>query len=653
MIRGLLHRWAASRNSRFEVIDGRRIAGVPVTVLVRFTTGNQIALCCPEGVLEVETWQQQHAALEQADVAGVWLFPPRRPYLSEPDALSVPAADLDAEGATLDAPLFKVMRASGRLTARPAGDRRAYVRAGLAGEQERRLRAPSAKQHPPGHRVACASKPRRQSGNGLRKRATSRDVETCAAMAGRSETTAPLPGAPVPAAIAARACIAVHHRVPSPTRRRAPCALLAAAETSDYAACGMRICVVFDCLYPYTVGGAERWYRGLVERLAEEGHEVTYLTLRQWRPGEAPSLGESERAGGHAGGREGGLEAERERGPGRVRVASAGPPMRLYVHGRRRILPALVFGAGVLAHMLRDGRDYDAVHVCATPFFSLLAAACARPAARYRLVVDWPELWSERYWRSYLGAVGGRVGYLVQRLCARLPQRAFCFSRMHAQRLRSEGCSGPVTILRGLYAGAGAATETSSQPDAPVVFAGRLIPEKRAPLAVAAFARAAARIDGLRGEFYGDGPERQALLAAIAEHEVQDLALAPGFVEEQTIDRAMGRALCMLSTSEREGYGLVVVEAAARGTPSIVVAGQDNAATELIEEGVNGFVVESEDPEAIAAAIVRVHAAGEALRQSTASWFARNAEPLSLERSLAMVLDSYGAGTRSSASSSA
>ena len=35
---------------------------------------------------------------------------------------------------------------------------------------------------------------------------------------------------------------------------------------------------------------------------------------------------------------------------------------------------------------------------------------------------------------------------------------------------------------------------------------------------------------------------------------------------------------------------MVVVEAAARGTPSVVVAGEDNAATELIEEGVNGIV---------------------------------------------------------------
>ena len=48
----------------------------------------------------------------------------------------------------------------------------------------------------------------------------------------------------------------------------------------------LRICIIYDCLFPYTVGGAERWYRNLSERLAAEGHHVTYLTLRQWEKDE-------------------------------------------------------------------------------------------------------------------------------------------------------------------------------------------------------------------------------------------------------------------------------------------------------------------------------------------------------------------------------
>ena len=43
----------------------------------------------------------------------------------------------------------------------------------------------------------------------------------------------------------------------------------------------MRIAIVYDCLFPNTVGGAERWYRNLAERLGERD-EITYLTRRQW-----------------------------------------------------------------------------------------------------------------------------------------------------------------------------------------------------------------------------------------------------------------------------------------------------------------------------------------------------------------------------------
>src|SRR5580692_13135986 len=213
----------------------------------------------------------------------------------------------------------------------------------------------------------------------------------------------------------------------------------------------MRVCIVYDCLFPHTVGGAERWYRDLAERLAVEGHEVTYLTLRQWRRNECAQIDE------------------------RVRVVRAGPRMALYTaSGRRRILPPLVFGLGVFVHLLGRGRRYEVIHTCAFPYFSLLAAAAVRPLMGFDLVVDWFEVWSRAYWREYLGVAGGRVGELVQRLCALVPQRAFCFSELHAERLRKAGLRGPVTVLRGLYAGS---TEPPTpRPAAPVLlFAARLI----------------------------------------------------------------------------------------------------------------------------------------------------------------------------------
>jgi glycosyltransferase involved in cell wall biosynthesis len=376
----------------------------------------------------------------------------------------------------------------------------------------------------------------------------------------------------------------------------------------------VRICLVYDCLFPHTVGGAERWYRALAERLASEGHDVTYLTLRQWDRGVDPGV------------------------PG-VRVVAAGPRMELYTGGRRRILPPLVFGAGVLGHLLRHGRAYDVVHTSSFPYFSLLAAALVRPFGRYRLFVDWVEVWSRAYWREYLGRAGV-IGWWVQRVCVRVRQRAFSLSQLHAARLRELGIRGEVSVLRGLRDGS-ADPEPIAQREPLVVFAGRHIPEKRVPALVPAFKRALEERPQLRMTIFGDGPDFAEVRRLIDEHGLADTVSLPGFVDPASVDDALRRASTLVLPSRREGYGLVVVEAAAAGTPSVVVDDPDNAAVELIEPGVNGVLAESAEPAALGGAIVAAVDGGEALRASTAAWYREHAGELSLESSLRAVAAAY------------
>jgi glycosyltransferase involved in cell wall biosynthesis len=381
----------------------------------------------------------------------------------------------------------------------------------------------------------------------------------------------------------------------------------------------VRVCLVYDCLYPYTVGGAERWFRTLGAELAAQGHDVTYLTRRQWDAGDQPDV------------------------PG-VRVVPVSPGGPLYTDsGRRRMWPPLRFGLGVFLHLLRNRRRYDAVHSVAFPYFPLFGARAAAP--RTELWVDWFEVWTPEYWRDYVGGAAGRVGYLVQRACIRLTRRAFVFSDLHARRLREEGLRSEPVRLSGLFDGSAEPQGDAAEPREPlVVFAGRHIREKRADAIPAAIAAARRSVPGLRARILGDGPERPRVLSAIADAGMADAVEAPGFVSADEVRQTLAAAACHVLPSSREGYGMVVIEAAAGGTPTVVVAGPDNAAAELVEEGVNGYVAASLDE--LGAAIARVVQDGPALRESTARWFRDNAESLGARASARRIAEEYAAAAR-------
>jgi glycosyltransferase involved in cell wall biosynthesis len=380
----------------------------------------------------------------------------------------------------------------------------------------------------------------------------------------------------------------------------------------------VKIAIVYDCLFPNTLGGAERWYRNLAERL-DRTHSVTFVTRRQWG----------------------------EEGPETpFETIAVSPGGGLYTSsGRRSIRPPIRFGIGVFWHLVRHGRSYDAVHGASFPFFSLLGAALALRLTRSkaRLVVDWWELWTLEYWRSYLGWLGGRIGYAIQSFCIRLPDQSFSFSRLVETRIREKRPGAQIERLTGAYSADSTAVEPALRPSEPplVVAAGRHIPEKRVPAIPPAIAIAREQVPALHCEIFGDGPETQAVRARIRELGLGEAVAMRGRVQSDEVMKSIAEASCLLHPSLREGYGLVIVEAASVGTPSIVVRGPENAASELIEDGVNGFVAASPEPEALARALIKVIHGGEALRASTLDWYERHRDELSIESSLAAVETSY------------
>ncbi|MGI8946188.1 MAG: glycosyltransferase family 4 protein [Thermoleophilaceae bacterium] len=377
----------------------------------------------------------------------------------------------------------------------------------------------------------------------------------------------------------------------------------------------MRIAVVYDCLYPHTVGGAERWLAALVEDLARD-HDVTYVTRRQWDRAETDPM------------------------PG-ARVAAVSGGGALYAPGgRRRALPPLLFGLGVLRHFVGHRRDYDVVHCVSFPYFALIAVRAALAGTGTRVIVEWLEHWTDAYWRSYAGRAGGLAGAAVQRLCLALTPAAVVFSRMNEGRLRAAGFDGPVELLPGLYSGSPPPPAPAAAPPR-ALFMGRHIPEKRVTVVPRAVALAHERLPELRATILGDGPERPRVAATVAELGLGASVEVPGFVSAERLADELAGAACLVAPSVREGHGMVVVEAAAAGVPVVVCRHPDNAAVELVEQGVNGYVADGETPAALAEAIVRAVEGGERLRASTRDWFARHAQERSAAASIRRLRELY------------
>lgn len=357
------------------------------------------------------------------------------------------------------------------------------------------------------------------------------------------------------------------------------------------------VAVAYDCLFPYSTGGGERQYRAFADELGRRGLEVDYLTAVQW---------------------EGTTPVEE-----RFRIRPVTGRLSLYsADGVRRIPAALRYAAALFRALVRRRRRYAAVIVSGLPIFNVFAARLALLGSGTRLVVDYLEVWHRRQWVEYSGAVTGTIAWVLQRAAIAITPLATCHSQLSATRLRREGLRRPPVVSPGLIDGAVDVAAPSPATTPPyVLYVGRHIPDKRVEALPAAVAAARAGIPDLRLVVLGTGPSSDAVRAEVRRVGGDEWTDFPGFVSDAELDTLLHGALCLANPSRREGYGLVVVEANAHGTPVVLVADEGNAATELIDDGVNGVVAPSTRPDDLARAIRAVADGGDDLRRTSRAWY--------------------------------
>lgn len=364
----------------------------------------------------------------------------------------------------------------------------------------------------------------------------------------------------------------------------------------------MRILLLNDRLYPDFIGGVEKRNHDLALALAQRGHEVTLAGF-----GRGPE----------------------SRAPG-ISVHSLGQLGRLYSPSGKRSTPQAFRFAWRVFRL--DLSPFDVVEASNIPYIHLMPLALRCRMQRRPLVVTWYEFWGP-YWSKYLRPSVAPVYRLAEWATAQLGAGVVATSRLTAERLAARrigaaevpvvACGVAVAALRAATAGVEATPGT-------IVYAGRLIREKRLDLLLDAVAALPRDLDA-RLVVFGEGPEREALAMRSAALGLEGRVKLRGHVPEAAeVWRTVRAAAVAVQPSSREGFGIFPLEAMALGVPVVYADSIDSAVVELVRDGVDGLRVPAEQG-ALTAALARLLSDG-ALRSALGRAAARRAEEYDLER---------------------
>lgn len=324
----------------------------------------------------------------------------------------------------------------------------------------------------------------------------------------------------------------------------------------------IRLAFVSDAIYPYNKGGKEKRIFEITTRLAARGMHVTIYTMKWWV----------------------GKNTICENG---VFLHAISPLIPLYSGERRSIKEAVLFALSCFSLLFENFDILDVDHMPHLIIFPLKIIAILKGK---KLIVSWNEVWGRSYWVSYLGTFGILAAF-IEKMSAYLPDKVISIS-LHTTALFKKLLN-KTTSITTIACGVDTKKIAGILPakkNYTLIFAGRLLVNKHVDVLINTVALLKKSLPNIRCLIIGDGPEKNKLISLIREKKLEDTITLQNFVpKEEDLYALFKSSKILVLPSTREGFGLVVLEANACGIPVITTNAPDNAAKDLIKEGVNGY----------------------------------------------------------------
>jgi glycosyltransferase involved in cell wall biosynthesis len=301
-------------------------------------------------------------------------------------------------------------------------------------------------------------------------------------------------------------------------------------------------------------GGAERYLERIASDLAADGCQVTvYCARHRQAPATDHRLGVRFRFGG----------------------------------GRFGVYPAALLRLWLARWSRRNRPDVVLDVHNGVPFFARLVAGCP-------VVVLVHHVHREQ-WRVVFGRRLAAIGWwLESRVSPRLHRgcQYIAVSTVTRRELIELGVRpDDVAVVHNGGTEPPRGTPVPRDPAPSLVVLGRLVPHKRVEHAMDVVAALRAELPGLTLRVIGEGWWRQQLERHAQALGIEQLVRFEGFVPEARKEELLARSWLMLAPSVKEGWGLMVMDAAAHAVPSIAYE-DAGGLSESIVHGSSGLLVQ-------------------------------------------------------------
>lgn len=326
----------------------------------------------------------------------------------------------------------------------------------------------------------------------------------------------------------------------------------------------MKIAYVYDAIYPYVKGGAEKRVWEISKRLSGRGHEIHIFGMKWW-DGEDTVIRDN------------------------VFLRGVCEKKELYIDGKRSIREAIYFARKLICPLLKE--DFDIIDCQGFPYFPCFSARFISSLKRIPLVITWHEVWDD-FWYEYLGKKG-LFGKAVERTTTHLTDKMIAVSERTKKDLKRIGVQKDVKVIPNGIDFEKIERIEALKREIDVIFTGRLIKEKNVDLLIRAIDLLEAEIPDIKCTIIGDGPERNDLEKLVQDLDLINIIEFTGFLEDyDEVISYMKSSKVFVLPSTREGFGISALEANACGLPVVTVDHKMNATCDLISNGKNGFLCE-------------------------------------------------------------